>query len=79
MVRCFTHTLWREMSALIPRVTPEAKSKLSLVEEVMKMWIRYLDDYRDLNWRTKPFGYAERTNVYTDKIEEVKGILVLFE
>jgi hypothetical protein len=32
-----------------------------------------------VNWRTKAFPYAERTSNYTDKIEDVKGVLVLFD
>ncbi len=38
-----------------------------------------MDEYRDVNWRHKTFPYAERTALYTDKIEEVKSVLVLFE
>ena len=49
-----------------------------LVEEAVKSWIKLLDEYRDVNWRHKTFPYAERTALYTDKIEEVKSVLVLF-
>jgi len=32
LLKCFTHTLWAEMSSLIPKVSPEAKANIILVE-----------------------------------------------
>ena len=52
---------------------------MTFVEEAMKSWIRLLDEYRDINWRHKPSAYAERTSVYTDKIDDVKFVLNLFD
>lgn len=79
LVKTFTTTLWRELSSLVPRVEPGARTKVLFVEEAMKAWIKLLDEYRDVNWRHKPFGYAQRTAVYTDKIEDVKSVLILFD
>lgn len=79
LVRCFTQTLWRFVTAQVPRVNSEAKGKIAMVEDIMKTWIKLLDEYRDVNWRTKAFPYAERTNNYLEKIEDVKGVLVLFD
>lgn len=79
LVRCFTLTLWRFVTAQVPKVNSEAKGKIAMVEDVMKTWIKLLDEYRDVNWRTKAFPYAERTNNYLEKIEDVKGVLVLFD
>jgi len=64
---------------MVPRVEPGAKAKLIFVEEVIKNWIKLLDEYRDINWRHKTFPYAERMSAYTDKIEDVKFVLNLFD
>lgn len=79
LVKCFTATLWRFMTAQVPKVNSEAKTKIAMVEDLTKTWIKLLEEYRDVNWRTKAFPYAERTSNYLDKIEDVKGILVLFD
>lgn len=42
LVRCFTATLWRHMTSLITHINSEAKSKIPMVEDIMKTWIRLL-------------------------------------
>lgn len=78
-MRCFTSTLWRYLTAQIPKINSEAKKKIDMIDDIMKAWIKLLDEYRDINWRTKPFSYAQRTNLYLQKIEDVRRILVLFD
>lgn len=68
LLKAFTSALWRELSAMVPRVEPGTKAKVIFVEEVMKSWIKLLDEYRDVNWRHKTFAYAERMANYTEKI-----------
>lgn len=45
----------------------------------MKLWINTFEEYRTLNWQNKHFPFTERLSAYTEKIEEVKKILDLFE
>jgi hypothetical protein len=58
LVRCFTLTLWRFVTAQVPKVNSEAKGRIAMVQDVTKTWIKLLDEYRDVNWRTKAFPYA---------------------
>jgi dynein heavy chain 2, cytosolic len=67
------------MTAQVPRVNSEAKAKIAMVEDLTRTWIKLLEEYRDVNWRTKAFPYAERTSTYIDKIEDVRSVLVLFD
>jgi len=64
LVRSFTNALWRQMAILIPKLTVEAKSNIVMADDIMRTWIKLLDEYRDVNWRSKAFPYAERTNAY---------------
>ena len=79
LLKAFTTSLWRDLSGMVPRVEAGAKNKLTFVEDVMKNWIKLLDQYRDVNWRHKPFPYAERMANYTEKIDDVKSVLNLFD
>lgn len=79
LLRAFTGYLWRELASFIPKISAEARPKIAMIEEIMRTWIKLLDEYRDVNWRTKTFPYAERTSVYIEKIEDVKGVLVLLD
>jgi hypothetical protein len=79
LLKAFTNTLWRAMTSLIPKINAESMSKIVLVEEATKMWIRLFEEYREVNWRTKSFPFNERLKLYTDKIDEVKNILILFD
>lgn len=46
------------MTAQVPKVNSEAKTKIAMVEDLTKTWIKLLEEYRDVNWRTKAFPYA---------------------
>jgi hypothetical protein len=52
------------MTILIPKLTVEAKANIAMADDIMRTWIKLLDEYRDVNWRSKVFPYAERTNAY---------------
>lgn len=65
LLKAFTSALWRDLSGMVPRVEPGTKAKVLFVEQVMKHWIKLLDEYRDVTWRHKTFPYAERMSLYT--------------
>ena len=45
----------------------------------MKLWISTFDEYRTLNWQHKHFPFTEQLSSYSEKIEDVKDILILLE
>ena len=59
-----TKTLWLRLSTLIPTINSEAKKHIRTVEDVIKNWFKYYEEYTDGNWRSKTFPFTERIQNY---------------
>lgn len=57
LLKLMTHTLWQALSSLIPKVDIDDKGKIPMIEDVMKNWIKFLEDYRNINWLGKKVNY----------------------
>lgn len=59
-----TKTLWLKLSTLIPTINSEAKKHIRTVEDVIKNWFKYYEEYSAGNWRSKTFPFTDRIQNY---------------
>lgn len=43
LLKAMTNTLWRTLSAMIPKINSESKGRINFVEDMMKNWAKLLD------------------------------------
>jgi len=70
-----TFSVWKALSVSIPTIASKYKGNVKRIDDIMKLWINTLKDYKDTMWRAKPVSIDLNLDAFAEKLVEVKRVL----